>query len=75
MFGATCDGVTDDTPAFQELTDVAYGIVDDPDLPREIPMSPRDFKAFLSAVESDDIEPNDALKRAAEKFKEKYGRR
>ena len=42
------------------------------ELPKRIKMSSRDFKLFLVALE-DDLEPNDALKAAAERFKQKHG--
>ena len=41
------------------------------DLPQKIVMSQRDFKLFLVALDSD-AEPNEALRAAAETFKEKY---
>jgi len=41
------------------------------ELSRKIVMSQRDFKLFLVAIDSDE-EPNDTLKAAAEKFKQKY---
>lgn len=39
-----------------------------------ITLSNRDFDAFLEAIESDE-EPNDALKRAAERYKQRFGGR
>jgi len=44
---------------------------DDNELSRRIVMSQRDFKLFLVAIDSDE-EPNDTLKAAAEKFKQKH---
>jgi uncharacterized protein (DUF1778 family) len=41
------------------------------ELPQTIRMSQRDFRLFLVALDSDE-EPNDTLKAAAEKFKQKY---
>ena len=38
-----------------------------------ITFSNRDFDTFLEAIESDD-EPNDALKRAAERYQQRFGR-
>lgn len=37
-----------------------------------ITFSNRDFDAFLEAIESDE-EPNDALKRAAERYQQRFG--
>jgi uncharacterized protein (DUF1778 family) len=42
------------------------------ELPKRIKMSARDFKLFLVALEADE-EPTDALKAAAERFKQKHG--
>jgi len=39
-----------------------------------ITFSNRDFHAFLEAMEADK-EPNDALKRAAERYRQRFGRR
>jgi uncharacterized protein (DUF1778 family) len=39
-----------------------------------ITFSNRDFHAFLEAMEADK-EPNDALKRAAERYRQQFGRR
>ena len=49
----------------------AHAAASEYELPRQIRMSPRDFRLFMLALNSDE-EPNEALKAAAEKFKQKY---